>query len=70
MYSTSFFKLKIKSNSISTHAIRNGVEISLYSWVACFVPSFFFKIGHYDDIMTDFKGENRVSAYVLDKSNN
>ena len=39
--------------------VRNGVEISLHSWVAYFVPSFFFKIGIYVDIMTDFKGKNR-----------
>ena len=39
--------------------LRNGVEITLHFWVAYFVPSFFFKIGSYVDIMTDFKGENR-----------
>jgi len=40
-------------------SVRNGVEISLHSWVAYFVPSFFFKIGSYVDIITDFKEKNR-----------
>ena len=39
--------------------VRNGVKISLHFWVDYFVPSFFFKIGNYVDIMTNFKGKNR-----------
>jgi len=39
--------------------LRNAVIINVYSWVAYFIPSFFFKIGIYVDIITDFKGKNR-----------
>jgi len=51
--------MRVCPNEQNSALLRNGVAISLHFWVAYFVPSFFFKIESYVDIMTDFKGENR-----------